>query len=570
MRQLTLTIVAAILPALLCLPSYGDGDPAPSAEEPPAFWEVSISRKVDWPPLAKPVKRKKKREEEEEAVKEVATGKEREESEEELAEPEVITERIVQATVVGTLLGVSSETVVLKPVFGSEELVSISIDRVSSIRKARPNQPKNEPAKEEDEKLGKPEKKKNPAAKPEPDDGMRNVSFWRGSSLPARLLRVSPGAIVFSFGDDKAGELAVPFEEIRSITPLSIDPKSARKLESLPSPTGRHVARLKTGEVITGNIAPVEGESDRLKINSPILSGDFPLALVESIFFPNPEVVSGSITEPSGQIRRVVRVTFSGGSSLTSDTITLHNGVLELELWKGSPLRVPLESAENISFVEVGGIRPTGPILLWGAHSDLSDEFAKSQTTLEQAVVGRELEVLDGSEHGAEFERALRRSSTLVWAEWENFDGGTFDDQLAGQGMRALDEQLQEFVRSGGIIVMLGISNGNAGEFQRLGLGEITCKNSFSDGSVLELTGPGEAFTTVVEGDVQATNSTLMYLATEENGWTPFLSNPGSPEEAAVIGRNIGSGWVFLMGMDFYETNENVTRILLELTSYHR
>ncbi|MDA0811124.1 MAG: hypothetical protein O3C21_01860 [Verrucomicrobia bacterium] len=467
----------------------------------------------------------------------------------------MITERTLQASLVGHLLSITDGKIQFQPVLGNGAApVSYSQDTIQSLR--RIHHP------EADADTPKPA-----SSEKRTDSDKRLVTFRSGSSIPGRLLRVSTAGLVLAFGE--SNELTIPLKEILSINPLQSDGK---RLEALPSADGRHVARLTTGEVITGNIAPVTTDRDRLTISSPILSGEFPLKLIESMLFPtdsdpNAARVENGSTETRG---REILIHFSSGASLASPTIRLMEGMVELEIWEGTPFRTSLSSVESITFID-SGTRPNGPIFLWGQHSDKADEFEKLKTTLKGANLSRELIIMDGEKGiGDDFSAALRRSSAFVWAEWEKLDMAAFESSIAGGADQPVGEQLQTYVQNGGIAVFLGLSGTTAEQFARLGLGRIESSGSIGDGSPLELIGVGELLAPFTDGNIKAANSTMMYKVPEGGPWNPLLAKPGSHETAAIAGRPIGSGWVFLMGMDFYETNENVARILTELLRFRR
>ena len=106
--------------------------------------------------------------------------------------------------------------------------------------------------------------------------------------------------------------------------------------------------------------------------------------------------------------------------------------------------------------------------------------------------------------------------------------------------------------------------------FDRLGLGSFKADGSIADGSDLALTGVAENLIPFIEGDIKATNATMKYAVPEGGEWSPLLIQPDVPESAAIVGRRLGSGWVFLMGMDFYETDKNITRLIVELMQFRR
>lgn len=535
--------------SLAILSSAASGDDAVDQSAKP-IWEITIQSTVEWPPLAAPAKPSPK------------AKKEKKPKTEADAPVEMITERTILASLSGELRSIAGNTVEFVPRLGDKTPSSLSLESVLTLRKTRAVQKQDEDAEKRNGNGN-----NQGSLKPE-DDTLRLVTFRSGSCVPGRLKRISTAGLVLAFGD--TGELTVPLNEILSITPLS---SKGTKFNELPPAKGRHVARLTTGEVITGNIAPVKHESDRLTITSPILSGEFPLNLIESILFPvlPPIPLDETPANEDEDAGRVVIVSFTGGATLTSPQISLSNGILELEIWKGTPFRIPLNSAENISFVDQSGIRPNGPIFVWGQHSDQADEFTKLQKTLEDAAIARELIVFDGNEGtGDNFNAALRRSTSFIWAEWENFDEAAFTASLSGDAGLPLDEQLQAYVRAGGIAIFLGMTGGTIERFSQLGLGEIKSSGSIGDGSDLELAGIGETLASVTDGEIKASNSTMMYPVPDGSDWSPLLVQPGNPENAAIIGRRMGSGWVFLMGMDFYETNDNITRILIELTQFRR
>ncbi|MEZ5328225.1 MAG: hypothetical protein R3F19_24535 [Verrucomicrobiales bacterium] len=525
-KPITSSVVASLLLMFPALMQAGESE---------ALWEVNLRSQVEWPAIPAP------RIEDENAKQTDA--------------PVMVTERTLQASLTGHLLAITDGRIQFEPILGrGKARDSLSADRVQSLRRIR---------RPDDSDVPKPS-----PAEIQVDSGERLVTFRSGSCVPGRLLRISTAGLVLAFGE--SDELTVPLQEILSINPLQSDGK---RLEPLPSADGRHVARLTTGEIITGNIAPVTSDRDRLTISSPILSGEFPLKLIESMLFPidreyGVDSAAANTAAPKG---REFLINFSAGASLTSPTIQLKDGTLELEIWKGTPFHTAITSVESITFIDPSGTRPNGPIFVWGQHSDQNDEFQKLQDCLKGANLSRELIIMDGAKGtGEDFSAALERSSAFVWAEWEKMDSAAFESSITGAPHQPLGEQLQSYIQNGGIAVFVGLSSSTVDQFARLGLGRIESSGSIGDGSPLELTGIGEMLAPFTAGDVKAANSTMMYKVAEGGAWTPLLTKPGSRETAAIVGRRIGSGWIFLMGMDFYETNDNVTRILTELLRFRQ
>ena len=531
-------LVATMVSALAFAPRTGFADTTQSSEL--SAWEISIQSTVAWPPIAAPA---------EKAINKTETDGQSDDSSGSSPRPAMITERTLQASLTGHLLNISDNAVQFAPALEGGAPLSIALDSILSLRRTSLNRLDSPPGKETAQN----------------DSTDRLITFRAGSSLPGRLLRVTEQGLVLAFG--ASGELTVPLSEILSITPLHTD---GNKLGSLPDPDGRHVARLTTGEIITGNITPVTSDSQQLTISSPILSGEFPLALIETMLFPVDSESPAPTIAPPAIGERVCVISFTGGASLSSSEISLIDGMLELEIWEGSPFRIPLASAETISFLSKGGMRPNGPILVWGQHADKADEFGKLQKALKGSIHGRELIIMDEDKDGRDFSAALRRSSAFIWGEWEEFDQGDFDAVLSGEKGQPLDEQLQTFVHTGGTAIFLGMAGGMAEHFGRLGLGKFQADGSIADGTLLELTGIGTALSPFMEGDIKAPNSTMQYFAAEGGEWSPILCLPGDTTKAAIVGKRIGSGWVFLVGMDFYDTDENATRLLVELMRFRK
>ncbi|MGK0188369.1 MAG: hypothetical protein ACI9R3_004163 [Verrucomicrobiales bacterium] len=547
--QTSSPIIALIASVVLSLPLSAQSEEIRSTP----LWEISIRSTVEWPPLEAP-KLKASKEKEKDEAPEV---------------PEMVTERSLQASMTGELRSIANGQVEFVPLLTAGTPSMLPLDSVVTLRKYRPR-PRSDDQIEAAKKVHNEGKGGNNNARNSvsEDKNLRLVTFRSGSCVPGKLKRISPRGLILAFGDSE--ELTVPLHEIASITPLN---SKGTKAKELPPAKGRHVARLTTGEVITGNIAPVDSERDRLTISSPILSGEFSLTLIETMLFPI--VPRKEAVEPTNKVRkksgRVAVVSFDGGATLTSPQISLSNGMLELEIWEGTPFRVALDTAESITFLDPSGMRRNGPIFLWGQYSDQADEFEKLKTALENEPLTRELIILDGNDGaGDDFTSALRRCTAFIWNEWENFDEAAFAEALSGVRGQPVSEQLQTYVSAGGIAIFMGISGGTADHFAQLGLGEIKSDGSIGDGTDLELIGIGDALASVTEGEIKASNSTMMYTAPEGGDWSPLLVQPGSPENAALVGRRIGSGWIFLMGMDFYETNDNITRILIELTQFSR
>ncbi|MFW6133782.1 MAG: hypothetical protein ACOC8F_07780, partial [Planctomycetota bacterium] len=194
-------------------------------------------------------------------------------------------------------------------------------------------------------------------------------------------------------------------------------------------------------------------------------------------------------------------------------------------------------------------------VLVWGGWADRDEELVRTIRALEGHLPGWTIQKDVSRSFDAEFRRRLDRCRALVIAEQEQW-GSEGREKLA----QRLEPIVRRFVQGGGNVVLLGMLEREQNFCRQTGLIDYR-KIASGDGVSLDFTEAGKRLAGDVGESFTSTNSTMRYEIGDTIG-AEIWAQPAGNRGAAILGRRAGRGWIVLMGMDFYEDNEQTRQIL--------
>ncbi len=518
--------------------------------------------------------------EKEQAKKESAADKEipEEAAEEEGVPAEVEPESLtLTVTMAGEIVALDSEFLTFRPAVQPGEVLKLPLNQVASLSHHAPGQA--------------------PAAE-EPDDLEFRVVLRDGSEVPGQLISLTGEALNIALVGSGAN-IALPLGEIIRVE-RNVPIGKGSEVD-LPEFSGRHIAVLSTGEIVAGQLLPSRDSDKWLRISSPILTAECPLALVDLLLFPDPGASSGSVeeelagevetdsddnngrpaasepqidrapeaeaeSEPENVAEPVVRhlVTLAPAGMIWARSLEVDGGNLMISALGEKSFAVPLDRVESVSFGHMG-MSTTAPVLVWGGYADEDDEYKKTLDALAGHIPSRKLIQNMSKVPDAGFMRQLRRARVLLIPEMENYKRVEIRKEMAKAGKNAPSwkDACQGFLRRGGSIIFLGITGEALGFVNESGLGPLRTGGS---GGGWEFTAEGKKIGAKVAGVVTNVNSTHYYRKGEP--WQVWGAAKNGDNSAALLGRRLERGWVMVFGADFYETSADVTETLVQMIEF--
>jgi hypothetical protein len=235
---------------------------------------------------------------------------------------------------------------------------------------------------------------------------------------------------------------------------------------------------------------------------------------------------------------------------------------LVLSLVGDQKVVIPLDRISEISFSSGGGgLLSVRNVLAWGRYSDRNEEFPRTIAVLKEGLGPRwTINESFADKFDDASRRELFRSRALVVAELQDWNGSEAS-RLAAE-LRPLAES---FLRRGGNIVLLGITGNQSAFIKDAGLLDVQATSNESGGQV-PFTEAGRRIAAGIGGSFQQANSTQFYRIGTDIKAESFAGDPNG--RAAVVARKVGRGWVILMGMDYYESNDTTKKLLINAVSY--
>lgn len=399
------------------------------------------------------------------------------------------------------------------------------------------------------------------------------------SVLYGKFVRLAAESLHFDL--EGTGPLAFP----RAALDTLVATESKGAASSAPRDPRQHVVVLKSGSVLIGGLE--QDATGLLVVRGGDVHARFRYAAVASIAFPRPPSAkvpkwarSGPALdeeepdEERGLPRDVPRdvppakrlelraiVSTLRGTRLTGIVPKLEGDRLALTLAGGHRITLPLEQILEVSFTSTGAASLRRVVLVWGAHADRSEEFPRTTAILKERLgSGWRLVENFSADLDASFRRALAGAGVLLIPEMERWGSSSGKGQLGAR----LKPMAQSFLRRGGNIVILGTTSSQTSFLSQAGLLDVTQSNS-SSGSQVRFTPEGRRIAQGIGDAFQTTNSTMFYAIRPS---LKAVALAGAASSTPIVARRAGQGWIILLGMDYYESNEQTKKLLINAMTH--
>ncbi len=259
--------------------------------------------------------------------------------------------------------------------------------------------------------------------------------------------------------------------------------------------------------------------------------------------------------------------TISGkdGTVIIGKNIEVVDGRASLDL-AGNRVVVSLAGLNKIGFSTLGdSVNLPRQVLVWGAYSDADCELRTTMQVLPRELGDRWKVVLNKSPNfDAEFEAQLRSSGVLLIPE---------QDRNWQFGSRELGEKLRPLVRAhlrrGGKVIVCGPMHQYLDFMRASELMTLQIVGQGPNGMPANFTPAGRWLARDIGQGVTMAETTTLYraadpservsvLATAEMGFGGRHGN-GS---ALILSRKVDRGTVIVMGQDYYNTNDSLSKVL--------
>jgi hypothetical protein len=351
------------------------------------------------------------------------------------------------------------------------------------------------------------------------------------------------------FDADAIGRMVIPATVIRSIR------KAGNEYRDRSSPDTGFEVRTRSGSVIAGKLEPdgadaftVRGEDALTKLAAKSIA---------MIHFPSPPVPVAPAPGQAAKARIAISAMLSNGSELNGFEGSMSSGKLSLAFSGGQRVSVPLANVNALHFYEIGSLSKS--VLVWGAYGDSEEELPNTIAAITSSL-GKtwKIDSVDESELNAAFKAKLGKAGVLLIPEWENWSDEGDEDFDA-----TLKSLLAQFLAKGGKIVVLAPTDDQCSYFATIGIFPFTAVSS-GDPEEIAITKDGKRWSSGISGSIGATNATTSYEF--EDGPKPTVIASADDYAVAFMSK-VSKGSVYVFGPDFYETNDQMTRLLANLIS---
>jgi hypothetical protein len=219
-----------------------------------------------------------------------------------------------------------------------------------------------------------------------------------------------------------------------------------------------------------------------------------------------------------------------------------------------------------------GNLSGARDVLVWGPYSDEDEEMQHTVDALKKGVPENRIVLSKAKRFDSVFAGQLFRARALVIPEMEEFRDDHLAERHDGGQLTLLEDVqtnlrplVQTFLRRGGNVVFLSVQSGAQKQlFDALELYPAEVEGS-QNGTAVSFNARGRKVGLGLDGKFITANATYFYRSTapEVEAWTE-TENGRSP----VLAKRLGRGWAILLGMDFYESNEGIDRVLLNAVQY--
>lgn len=368
-----------------------------------------------------------------------------------------------------------------------------------------------------------------------------------GSLLVGRFTRLGDKTLQFDL--DGTEPIEVPFDGIESLSRGDAAPP-----RMAPRDPNTCAVSTDAGDVLIGRLRQESG--GLLVVHSDAVLAKVNYSHVRFVLFP---VLEESAAETPPPKRLTANLTTRSGMTLIGLDPQLAAGAFSLVIAGGQRIKVPVGEIVNMAFgLDMGGRRPRR-VLAWGAYGDRNQEFPRMVGILRDGLAAGWDIVENSSETFDDAFRAeLQRSGVLMIPELE--------EKWSSQ-VEALAPELKKladgFLRRGGIIVLLSMMPRQVPWIAQADLLDVTVVGN-SDTDQIPFTKAGRWIAEGVGESFKTCNSTQFYRLGEKFKAEALA---GTADRSPIILRQVGRGRIILMGMDYYESNDQTKRVLVNAVS---
>jgi len=196
-------------------------------------------------------------------------------------------------------------------------------------------------------------------------------------------------------------------------------------------------------------------------------------------------------------------------------------------------------------------------ILVWRLYADHEEEFVRTVDFLKEGL-GNRWRIIDdfSDQFDRSFKQKLSKCRALLIPEM----GRIRTPSIASQ----LKPIASAYVRRGGNIVFCGIHRGQEEFLKDAGVLDVQSVGR-SVGISVPFTIAGRRFSTGVGKSFITTRSTYIYRIRSGDRTTSFAKTANG---SAIVARKVGSGWIILLGMDYFKDNPKTRQILINAVTY--
>ncbi len=367
------------------------------------------------------------------------------------------------------------------------------------------------------------------------------LTFKNGTVLMGELVSVSGSSLEFK--DRDIGVIEAPLDSIVSLAPGSMAQNYTLKDD-------QHLVTTKGGDLLYGKMESKRG--NRVVVESDFQRSEVPCSKISGIYFP-----LGEMKEDEGKaeakVKTMMTISLIGRGIVYGEALHLSGGKLRMKTVFTPSLAVPLDKVLSVG-IETGGSRiGFRTILAWGGFADRKDEHKKTVDILKKHMTGWKIEENFTRTFDDTFKRQLFQSRTLLITEMEQYDynaGGVF--------AKALQPHIKTFLQRGGNVVVLCLNDTTRQFHKDAGIIDVAKGNGYYGKSV-PFVGKGLQIYRRAGASFMTTDATEFYR--KAPGIEAWAEQGGG---APIVARRVGSGWVIVLGMDYYAWNDATEKILVE------
>ena len=360
------------------------------------------------------------------------------------------------------------------------------------------------------------------------------------------------------FRSDDAGELLFPLALVARMERRDRD--GSRK--PVRAADGMHSVLLEGGDRVSGDLTQ---KGDRFEVTRGDFKAGFAVSSYRDILFP---AAADPAAAPAGTSATLYcEAQLKDGSQVFGVEPSFSNAVFRCRIEGGGPsLSIPARALRSLAVS--GSLIPTSrQIILWDAFADRDEEAKRTEEALEKGLEGWRIVRMQGELCGRDFRNHLMKSRALVIPELEQFSGGTLSEKIEFEGKELTRRELyrkevlpllKDYQRRGGRVILLCVGNESLQLVQLLDLIPMGIQERSRQIKV-PFTEAGGVVSGKIGDGFQTTDATTFYTA--EDPVVKLAADEDGASPALLLRR--GNGSVVALGMDFYESNEQTSQLLV-------